>query len=501
MIPPSAALDAADDRRRHRRHDATRRTAGDHGSAARAGWPSGGSRRTRRSRAPSPRWRSPGRTATPRPRCTIVGKPATDSYAAALQPLRGRARPGAARSRFAGHASDATVAAAYAERRRAGGDVGARGLLRAGGRGDGGRTARRGVRPGSRARGARRRPGCSCPTRTRTRWRPSIGALLADAPARGPPWPRPGAGGWPSSTSARRPIASSTCWSPRRAAGPHVVSAVHQFVPMLHRGDAVGRHTLRLRDVMAARGIRSQVYVETGRPRDRRRDAPVRELRRRGRRRRRARLPVRDGLGHGRVARRPHRDARRELPQRHAARVLRALGQRHGPPPAPGPGRSCARWRPAPRSASPCRPSTRRSCARAGFARTAVVPPAGHAPCRRRTAPRRHRRRDASASAGAGARWVSVGRLAPNKGHRVRRDGAPGGPRRTTIRAATLDVVGPARRAVVHAAPCAASSTSIGLHDAVTFTGAVSDAELAAAMAGADVLVVTLASTKASACP
>ena len=35
---------------------------------------------------------------------------------------------------------------------------------------------------------------------------------------------------------------------------------------MLHRGDAVGRHTLRLREVMAARGIRSQIYVELGDP-------------------------------------------------------------------------------------------------------------------------------------------------------------------------------------------------------------------------------------------
>ena len=31
---------------------------------------------------------------------------------------------------------------------------------------------------------------------------------------------------------------------------------------MLHRADAVGRHTLRLRDVLVARGIRSHLYVE-----------------------------------------------------------------------------------------------------------------------------------------------------------------------------------------------------------------------------------------------
>ena len=40
------------------------------------------------------------------------------------------------------------------------------------------------------------------------------------------------------------------------------MTAIHQFVPMLHRADAVGRHTLRLRDVMAGRGITSHLYVE-----------------------------------------------------------------------------------------------------------------------------------------------------------------------------------------------------------------------------------------------
>jgi hypothetical protein len=37
------------------------------------------------------------------------------------------------------------------------------------------------------------------------------------------------------------------------------VSGIHQFVPMLHRADAVGRHTLRLRDVLVARGIPSHI--------------------------------------------------------------------------------------------------------------------------------------------------------------------------------------------------------------------------------------------------
>ena len=41
------------------------------------------------------------------------------------------------------------------------------------------------------------------------------------------------------------------------------MSGIHHFVPVLHRGDAVGRHTLRLRDATRARGFRSEIYVDT----------------------------------------------------------------------------------------------------------------------------------------------------------------------------------------------------------------------------------------------
>ena len=44
------------------------------------------------------------------------------------------------------------------------------------------------------------------------------------------------------------------------------MSGVHQFVPMLHVGDAVGRHTLRLRDLLRERGVDSEIYVERGDP-------------------------------------------------------------------------------------------------------------------------------------------------------------------------------------------------------------------------------------------
>ena len=42
-----------------------------------------------------------------------------------------------------------------------------------------------------------------------------------------------------------------------------LVSGIHHFVPVLHRGDAVGRHTLRLREATRRRGIRSEIFVDT----------------------------------------------------------------------------------------------------------------------------------------------------------------------------------------------------------------------------------------------
>ena len=41
------------------------------------------------------------------------------------------------------------------------------------------------------------------------------------------------------------------------------MSGIHHFVPVLHRGDAVGRHTLRLREATRARGFRSEIFVDT----------------------------------------------------------------------------------------------------------------------------------------------------------------------------------------------------------------------------------------------
>ena len=53
------------------------------------------------------------------------------------------------------------------------------------------------------------------------------------------------------------------------------MSGIHHFVPVLHRGDAVGRHTLRLRDATRARGIHSEIYVDTVDPETAEETVPV----------------------------------------------------------------------------------------------------------------------------------------------------------------------------------------------------------------------------------
>ena len=54
------------------------------------------------------------------------------------------------------------------------------------------------------------------------------------------------------------------------------MSGIHQFVPVLHAGDAVGRHTLSLRDAIAARGLESRIYVGTPEPATMTESTPVR---------------------------------------------------------------------------------------------------------------------------------------------------------------------------------------------------------------------------------
>jgi glycosyltransferase involved in cell wall biosynthesis len=259
------------------------------------------------------------------------------------------------------------------------------------------------------------------------------------------------------------------------------MTAVHQFVPMLHRGDAVGRHTLRLHEVLSSRGVRSELYVELAdeetaaltRPFDRYAeeaepgDVLVYQFATAsaiasfvGARRERLVVNYHNVTPPEFYASWNNAMARHQL---RAQQELRAL---------------------APRASLGLAVSSfnEAELAAAGFARTAVVPPAAALATPEGDVP------GARATPTGGARWICVGRVAPNKGIELAVMGL------LVTRAhqdpqATLQVVG---RPVVPAYSDALRRfvDDMGLHDAVTFTGALSDADLVAAMRGADVLVL-----------
>ncbi len=258
------------------------------------------------------------------------------------------------------------------------------------------------------------------------------------------------------------------------------MSGVHQFVPMLHRSDAVGRHTLRLRDVMVERGIPSQIYVEMSDP------ETASETRPFGR--------YADEAEVGDVLLYQFATTSAIAPWLRARPETLVVNYHNVTPPefyAPW-NNGMARHQLlaqtqlrelAPRAALGIAVSAfnEAELRQAGFAHTAVVPPAAIVTA----APGVH----AAGATLPGARWVSVGRLAPNKAiefavmallvTRARQDPH-----------ATLDVVG---RPVVpsYTAALRRFVAELGLEDAVRFAGSVGDDALVEAMAGSDVLVVT----------
>ena len=90
---------------------------------------------------------------------------------------------------------------------------------------------------------------------------PGICSMRASAP-------QPDVGPAPRALRVRRHRGARRPGRPRRPAlrrhghDAAPVSGVHHFVPVLHRGDAVGRHTLRLRDATRARGLTSNIFVD-----------------------------------------------------------------------------------------------------------------------------------------------------------------------------------------------------------------------------------------------
>ena len=255
---------------------------------------------------------------------------------------------------------------------------------------------------------------------------------------------------------------------------------------MLHRGDAVGRHTIRLRDLFVARGIPSRIYVELVDP------ETVAETQ--------LATAYPEHSEPGDIVLYQFATASSMAPWLAGRAETLVVNYHNITPPelvaawdnhlALGQLRAQSELRMlAPRTALAIADSAynREHLVEAGFADSVVVPPsaalasdvlgaAGNA-------------RSERVVTGRGGRWLSVGRVAPNKAihetvialmvTRAHRDPE-----------ATLLIVGK---------PAVASYdealhryvAEMGLRDAVTFAGHASDATVAAAYEQADVLVVT----------
>jgi glycosyltransferase involved in cell wall biosynthesis len=265
------------------------------------------------------------------------------------------------------------------------------------------------------------------------------------------------------------------------------VTAVHQFVPMLHRADAVGRHTLRLRDALVGRGIDSRIYVDLvdqdtagetlpyttypsgARPRDvlvyqfATASSMARWLQQR---------PETLVVNYHNVTPPEHYAPWDNGVARHQLRAQEELRML------------------APRAVLGLAVSAynERELRQAGYASTAVVPPAAMLEAATFPATFPAVARLAGPGPAGGARWITLGRLAPNKAIEdvlaalvvARAHGDP---------EATLEVVG---RPDVgsYGRALRRFADELGLGRAVRFAGARSDGEVADALSRADVYVV-----------
>lgn len=269
------------------------------------------------------------------------------------------------------------------------------------------------------------------------------------------------------------------------------MSGIHHFVPVLHRGDAVGRHTLRLRDATRAKGFDSQIYVDTVEADTAGETLPV--------------LSYPERSQPGDVIVYQFATASAMAPWLTGRAETLVVNYHNITPPE-----LMAPWDNhlalgqlqaqgdlallAPRASLAIADSAYNEAhlVGAGFAATAVVPPSaaldtiGRPATEGREAPVT---RDGETRVARGARWLAVGRVSPNKAlesavaalavaHAHRDPGA------------TLLVVGKPATAA-YAAALRRYVVDMGLDHAVRFVGHASDATVASAYAAADVLVVT----------
>ena len=262
------------------------------------------------------------------------------------------------------------------------------------------------------------------------------------------------------------------------------MSGIHHFVPVLHRGDAVGRHTLRLREATRARGVPSEIFVDTVDDDTAHETVPV--------------LAYPGAAQPGDVLVYQFATASAMATWLAARSETLVVNYHNVTPPelmapwdnhlALGQLRAQGDVRLlAPRTALAVADSRYNEAhlTAAGFIRTAVVSPSAALSSAGTTS------QDAEPSPGArrGARWLAIGRVSPNKGLEstiaalavARAHGDPDATLRLIGKPATDSYVAALQRYVAE----------LGLGASVQFAGHASDATVASAYAGADVLVVT----------
>jgi len=265
------------------------------------------------------------------------------------------------------------------------------------------------------------------------------------------------------------------------------VSGIHHFVPVMHRGDAIGRHTLRLRDATRARGFASEIFVDVLEPATAGETVPA--------------VSYAERATKGDVAVYQFATASFMAPWLASRRETLVVNYHNITPPdllapwdnhlALGQVRAQADLALlAPRAALAISDSAYNQAhlVEAGFAATAVIPPSAALDIDPVSRVDRDTGQD-QAGAHRGGRWLAVGRVAPNKAlqdtiaalavARARHD--PG---------ATLVIIGKPATALYDRA-LHRYVAELGLSGAVTFGGHASDAAVTAAYAQADVLVVT----------
>ncbi len=264
------------------------------------------------------------------------------------------------------------------------------------------------------------------------------------------------------------------------------MSGIHHFVPVLHRGDAVGRHTLRLMEATRARGFRSEIFVDTVDDATAGETVPV--------------LSYPEYAQPGDVVVYQFATASAMAPWLAGRPETLVVNYHNVTPPelmapwdnhlALGQLRAQGDLRLlAPRTALAVADSAYNEAhlASAGFVATAVISPSAALDADVTTGAGRVQ--PAPGATGGGARWLAVGRVSPNKGLEstiaalavARAHGDVGATLRIIGKPATDSYVGALHRYVAE----------LGLTTAVRFAGHASDATVASAYAAADVLVVT----------